>query len=209
MEETWKRITWIDGLPKDKYSISSYGRIRNEYTHTIRKNIIRPHGTVMCLISTAPYRRHRHMVHYTLVADNEWVIHKNITITIATHVAKAFLPPPDKSNPDIIVSIGYKDGNKQNVHADNLEYRYRISYAARKAHKPRVNRKLTTEDVHYVCGMLLEEKGCLKKIRKRLPTELPNVTIEQVMAIKYKSYYRDISDEYFDYFDKTFIPLIN
>ena len=205
--EEWKRITWIDGLPTDKYSISSYGRIRNNYTNRVRKNIIRPHGTVMCLISTAPECKRR-MVHYTIISDTKWAIHKNITITIATHVAKAFLPPPDTSNPEMIISIGYKDGNKQNVHADNLEYRYRLSYAARMLHKPRVNRKLSRDDVHYVCGMLIEENGCLKNIRKRLPTELPNVTIEQVMAIKYKSYYRDISDEYFDYFDREFIPLI-
>ena len=208
MEEQWKPITWIADIPIDKYSISSYGRIRNEYTNHIRKNWTRNTGVVVCLISNSPRRRKaKRIINSSIILpDDEFFQHKEYFITIHTQVAKAFLPPPDLSNPDMIISVIHKDGNLQNNHADNLDYDYRLSHKVRRASDIKRNQTLSVETVRRICELLILENGKLKNVRKHLPL-LPNVSIEQVESIKYKMHYKQISDEYFIYCDRKFIPL--
>ena len=210
MEEEWKSITWIPDLPEDKYSISNFGRLRNNYTGKIRTNHKRKNGTVVCLVSTAPKNAvgHNRMCHYTIIDSGDLTKqHKTILLTIATQVANAFLPPPQKTDDTMIAYIGYIDNDTTNVCANNLEWRYRLTYTYKQALKKKMNRKLSDATVRKICKMLLEEDGNFKRIRRRVVDELPNVSMSQIMAIKYKEHYQSISDEYFEYYDRKFIPL--
>jgi hypothetical protein len=131
--------------------------------------------------------------------------YKNIFITLSIAVAKAFLPPPI-NNPKFRIEVGFKDGNISNVNVDNLEWKAVLKYEYRVTAKG-VNRKLSEEDVRKICMMLIEEDGKMENIRVRLPKEVPHATPEQVLTIKYKQHYTSISDEYFDYYDRKFIPI--
>lgn len=206
MNEEWKPIDWHPDLPIDKYSISNFGRVRNNYTNTIRKNATRKNGTVVCMVSNAPKGRRRKMIHYTLLTEDysPSYQYKNVFITLSVAVAKAFLPPPTP-NPEFRIEVGFKDGDISNVKLDNLEWKYVLRSEYRDSKIP-VNRKLSEEDVRKICMMLVEENGKIANIRMRLPKEVPNATPEQVMTIKYKQHYVSISDEYFDYYDKKFRP---
>ena len=208
MNEEWKLITWIPDLPPDKYSISNMGRLRNNYTGKIRNNNKRKNGTMVCSVSTAPRdaSAKRKLSHYTLIGGDVTKQTKMILLTISTQVAKAFIPPPQPTD-GMIAYIGYIDNDTTNVRADNLEWRYRFTHSYKQSLKQKVNRKLSEKTVRDICKMLLEEHGNLKRIRRRIVDELPTVTIDQIMCIKYKQHYQSISDEYFDYYDKKFIPL--
>ena len=199
-DEVWKPITWIEGIPEDKYSISNYGFIRNNYTQNVLKNYVRKNGTVTCLISNSPCRMYRaKMVRYTLISNNGKNAIKTFLVTIAVQVAKAFLQEPRKSDPREIIEVIHKDGNKTNNYVGNLEYKKYLPKKYINAMVPKKRIGLTEEEVRKVCMMLVEEKGILRYIRRRLPFELPTVKIEQVEAIKYKMHYRNISDDYFTY----------
>ena len=208
MNEEWKPITWIPDLPSDKYSISNLGRLRNNYTGKIRNNNKRKNGTIVCSVSTASRdaSAKRKMSHYTLIGGDITKQTKMILLTISTQVAKAFLPPPQPTD-GMIAYIGYIDDDTTNVRLDNLEWRYRFTHDYKQSLEKKINRKLSDETVRDICKMLLEEHGNLKRIRRRIVDEFPNVTIDQIMCIKYKQHYQSISDEYFDYYDKKFIPL--
>lgn len=201
-QEEWKPITWIPNLPPDKYSISSCGRIRNNYTNKIRKNVLRPHGVVACLVSSAP-RTHKRMVHYSILPSDEFKKPKSILLTIPIQVAKAFLPEPDP-DPDMIPYVIHLDGNVENNNVSNIRWRFRVSSKYVREHKVTNNRKLNEADVRKVCEMLIEEKGKLRKVKERLPIELPHVTIKQVADIKYKEHFANISNEYFFFENRRF-----
>ena len=199
-DEVWKPITWIEGIPEDKYSISNYGFIRNNYTKNVLRNYVRKSGAVMCLISNSPCSMYRKkMIRYTLVSKDETFVAKTYGLTIAVQVAKAFLQEPKKSDPREIIEVIHKDGNKTNNYVGNLEYKKYLPKKYIDAMVPKKRIGLTEEEVRKVCMMLVEEKGILRYIRRRLPFELPTVKIEQVEAIKYKMHYRNISDDYFTY----------
>ena len=206
MKEEWKPINWHPDLPIDKYSISNLGRVRNNYTNNIRKNMRRKNGTIVCMLSNAPRHRRSHMVHYTMISDDfdPTYRYKNIFITLSMAVAKAFLPPPHE-DPALRFEVSFKDGNISNVNVDNLEWKCMLKYEYR--NKVKFNRKLSEEEVRKICVLLVEENGKISNIRPRLPIEVPNATPEQVMTIKYKQHYTSISDEYFEYYDRKFKPI--
>ena len=209
-DEEWKLITWIPDIPNDKYSVSTYGRIRNNYTGKIRTNSQRKNGTIVCIVSnsTIDSMKHKRLVHYQMIGDSGIKKpYKTVQLTVSTQVAKAFLPPPQNVDGTMIAYIGYKDDDITNVHVDNLEWRYRLTYDYKESLKRKVNRKLSDTTVRKICKLLLEENGNLKHIRRRIVEEMPDVTIEQIMSIKYKEHYQSISDEYFEYYDRKFIPL--
>ena len=206
MNEEWKPIDWHPDLPIDKYSISNFGRIRNNYTNTIRKNTKRKNGTVVCMVSNSPKGRRKKMIHYTLLTESysPSYRYKNVFITLSIAVAKAFLPPPT-TNPEYRIEVGFKDGDISNVNAENLEWKYILRSEYHDSKIPD-NRKLSEEDVRKICMMLVEENGKITNICLRLNKEVPNATLRQVTDIKYKHHYASISDEYFDYYDRKFIP---
>lgn len=84
--EIWKQSIF------ENYEVSSYGRVRNKKTGTIRKNYKRPNGYIFFDCSGRQLGVHR-------------------------IVAFAFLP-----NPDNLPFINHKDGNPSNNHVDNLEW---------------------------------------------------------------------------------------
>lgn len=93
--EQWKDIESFEG----KYKISSSGRIMSYYrTPHFVKLQISDNGDVFA----------------TLVTN---VTGKGKTIMVGKEVAKAFVP-----NPENYKYISFKDGNKLNCHADNIEW---------------------------------------------------------------------------------------
>lgn len=94
MEEIWEKII-IDNK-ETFYSVSNYGRIRNDSTGTFLEGLISNNG----------YR----MVHLRYRIDKNCSVHRL--------VMKAFFPCEDMDE----LQINHKDGNKLNNRIDNLEW---------------------------------------------------------------------------------------
>ena len=90
MEEIWKPYF-------KNYSVSNYGRVRNDNTKTIRKLSKNSYGYLRTNITIRN------------------VGHKEIKVHRA--VAELFIP-----NPLNLPQVNHKDGNKENNYIDNLEW---------------------------------------------------------------------------------------
>lgn len=206
-DEEWRPIDWIPDMPTDKYSISSYGRIRNNYTNHIRKNIERASGSLACLLSTTPKTK-KTLIHYTLIYQQTINNPKTVFVTIDQVVAKAFLPPPN-DDPNVIAELIHLDTDPKNNHYTNLSWEYHLknSYIKEQHSKYNTKKNMTETDVRKICEMLIEENGSIRKMKIRIATELPHISIEQVEGIKYKTHFSDISNEYFYFDDRRFEPI--
>ena len=108
-------------------------------------------------------------------------------------VAKLFLP-----NPDNLPQVNHKDGNKLNVHVDNLEWtdnRGNTQHAYDMGLIPkgenRYNNVNPVEKIHWVCQLLEEGLYNQKEIG-----ELVGVSAGTVGQIKYRKQWKDISAAY-------------
>lgn len=110
MEEKWKFIDWIEGIPKWKYKISNMGRLFSTCERGGFISIRNVHGTAMATITNKP----------------DDMAGKNLIKTslgIAKAVATAFVPPPEgytiRDCRDTL-SVKHLDGDNMNNHVDNL-----------------------------------------------------------------------------------------
>lgn len=133
--EQWKSIT-TDNI-KGFYSISNYGRVRNDKRNRIMKTrILRDYESV-------GLKCHDGIQH---------------TFTIHTLVAKHFIP---NDIPGLIVN--HKDGNKRNNFDDNLEW---CTYSENAQHafdnnlrhkgEKHYNHKYSDEQVHEMCQLITQ-----------------------------------------------------
>lgn len=100
--EIWKNVSWIDTTLPDKYSVSSKGRVRNNYTN----NIINPYFHKSTKSSNGVY--------FVSMSYNNG----NKTRSVCRLVAQAFI---DTHNIDTKGLTAYnKDGNPANNNADNV-----------------------------------------------------------------------------------------
>lgn len=93
--EQWKLITGTN----ERYSISNFGRVRNERTGLILKNLL-------CGISGNQY-------YYVVIYHHS----KRKNYKIHRLVAKHFIP-----NPNNLLEVNHIDGNKLNNNVSNLEW---------------------------------------------------------------------------------------
>lgn len=94
MEEQWKKI--IINNQETVYSVSNYGRVRNDKTMTFLNGSVANNG----------YK----MVHLRYRIEKNCSVHRL--------VMKAFSPCPEMDD----LQINHKDGNKLNNHINNLEW---------------------------------------------------------------------------------------
>lgn len=118
----WKPIDFIKGIPKDKYEISEDGHIRNKYWDGIREDTSCPiyehpdSGYMMATLSdTRPEVRRRKNLSKP----------KYVMTWISRLVATAFVDIPDGFD-EKDLTVYHIDGNKQNNHYSNLEWRIGI-----------------------------------------------------------------------------------
>ena len=206
-DEVWKPIDWVDEIPVDKYSVSNLGRVRNNYTYRILSLQRRQNGLLCCLIfPREKTARKRRIINYTIPSSNDIRENKPKFVTVHMAVAHAFIPIPDELKSYNNIRVRHIDGNNQNNEVDNLEWFDPYP----NSHEPKnlcPNRKLSENDVIAICRLLVEEKGLIRNVMKRLPGVVPNVTRGQVESIKYKYHYSNISDKYFWYDTREFIIL--
>ena len=107
--EVWKSAHDLE-IPVNKfghtYSVSNYGRVRNNGTNRLLKNQLKKHGYEIVDISGKQYKVHR-------------------------LVAKLFVNNPDPKNFDI---VNHMDLNKANNHYSNLEWcdnEYNLKHASK------------------------------------------------------------------------------
>lgn len=111
--EAWKFITWIDGIPIDKYMVSSTGRVFNTYTRRfISMCIIKDNLTVG--LNNGPTTRGAF---------------RTTSASVARLVAIAFLPIPGELDfcDYADLNVFQKDGNKLNLCVENLRWDIRGS----------------------------------------------------------------------------------
>lgn len=118
----WKPIDFIKGIPEDKYEISEDGHIRNRYWIGIREDTSCPvyehpdSGYMMATLSdTRPEVRRR----------KDLTKPRYVMTWISRLVATAFVDIPDGFD-EKDLTVYHIDGNKQNNHYTNLEWRLGI-----------------------------------------------------------------------------------
>lgn len=104
--EEWKFISWVDGIPADKYQVSNLGRIKNTYTGNILKTYAanKRSNRLSCQLSTAPNKPFKQKI-----------------ISVGRCVALAFVPVPKNCEVDSL-RIFYKDGDPSNCEYTNLQW---------------------------------------------------------------------------------------
>lgn len=117
MAEIWRPIDWIDGIPEDKYEISSHGRLRCLYWEGIR-------DTMMPLAKNKSGYITAHLTDTKRIGERERNLKPSLKkiVWIAKCVALAFVPPPLGINPHEL-QVYHTDGNVSNNHSYNLEWR--------------------------------------------------------------------------------------
>lgn len=98
---------WRDIIDHEGYQISNFGRVRNVETGKILK----------------PFTNYKKYNRISLEDGKCYLVHRL--------VAQAFIPNPD---PEHLTQVNHKDENKDNNHADNLEWcdsKYNLNYGTR------------------------------------------------------------------------------
>lgn len=259
--EEWRYITWIPEIPDDKYQVSNMGNIRNMYTGKVLSTSINAKSKrVVVNLSTSSYELATRKTNTVGCKEKS----KVKFVTVARCVAIAFVPLPKDIDPKYTskLQVGYIDGDRTNIHADNLKWvmGYHVQYSIEerrmiydiiKDHidlsaveiadvcskklnrnitpgmiraityqdenipkikqyqilnlnhhdymKERTCRKLTKDEVKWICSLLVIYDGDITKVLKHIESrgiEIPRASIER---IKYKDSYISISDEYFSY----------
>lgn len=131
--EVWSDKLVINGHPT-YYRVSNFGRVLSEATHTIMR----------------PYPDKK--TGFACVTLYDTIAGKHIPYLLHRLVANIFLDPPEPSKRE----IRFKDGDRSNCHATNLEW---ISINERRREIQAKNgkygcQKLTEEEVHKICKML-------------------------------------------------------
>jgi hypothetical protein len=117
MAEEWRPIDWVDGIPEDKYEISSHGRIRCLYWEGIRDVMLplnkNKEGYIIANLTNTTrmedgYKKDKRTI--------------NKLVWVAKLVALAFVSPPPGINPHEL-QVYHTDGNISNNHSYNLEWR--------------------------------------------------------------------------------------
>ena len=100
-QEEWRPITWDKRLPINMYEISNFGNVRNIRTkHQLNQTLSQTNAKVCSIYTrTVPVMFH-----------------------IGRNVAIAFVPIPHNLDHKYFM-VFYKDGDKSNCRADNLEWR--------------------------------------------------------------------------------------
>lgn len=106
MEEVWKDVEGYEGL----YQVSNLGRVKS-LTHYITKENCKPRE-VKGKILTPFFDRPKGYLSVSLSKNNKIKLQR-----IHRLVAQAFIP-----NPDNLIQINHKDGNKTNNNVENLEW---------------------------------------------------------------------------------------
>ena len=182
--EEWKELTYPNVRP-GYYWISNHGNIKN-----IRQEI-------------HPYKNHGYRVFGMMRYDN-----KEPHVFLHCAVAHEFIGP----NVDKL-DVNHIDGNKDNNHIKNLEYVTRsanIIHAINTGLNPQKgelnhSHVLTEKDVRLICELFLKNKGSIQDTLDQLhemSNEYEKVNRYHLEQIKYKTCWKDISDNYFD--DNTF-----
>ena len=202
--EDWRPVDWIPKVPIDKYSISSLGQIRNNYSNRILHQYTRKgSGTKFVLISTSPRSERVQLFHYWITPVRKYHDKKPINLTIDIAVLTAFVGRPEWAKRCIHV-----DGNKNNCALTNL--RWDSKEEAKSSDVKKKEKKRNTLDeatVREICEILVHEYGSLKSSIRLIQEKFPDVKYHQIESIKYKIHYTEISDEYFSYSDRIFMPI--
>lgn len=106
MAEIWKDVEGYEGL----YQVSNLGRVKS-LTHYIIKENYKPRE-VKGKILTPFFDRPKGYMSVSLSKNNKIKLQR-----IHRLVAQAFIP-----NPDNLIQINHKDGNKSNNNVENLEW---------------------------------------------------------------------------------------
>ncbi|MBO4736598.1 MAG: HNH endonuclease [Paludibacteraceae bacterium] len=183
MTEIWKPIVYRNIKP-DMYEVSNYGNFRNIKTNHVLKPCQSEKGYWMLGFRCTD--------------------EKSRILKIHRIVAWMFVPGYDELHDE----VNHKDGNKSNNHADNLEWTTRsenIRHGFTTGLIPPMTGehngmgKLTDDDVHTVCQLLLDHKGNCKAVYNALIDKgIRYVTYHMIYDIKYKKTGTRISDMYFD-----------
>lgn len=215
MDEEWKEIDWLDPIPKDKYSVSNLGRIRNNWTGHVLHLYKSRKGKWSTLLSSNGKIVKRMCNRYNLYIGNadkgdskKEVIRRP---NISTMVATAFVPVPkelEKYRDSLYVRP--KDGDESNLVYTNLEW---YDPYAEYRNKPKDDKpkrrlhRLPDDTVKEICMTLVEEDGALAPTLRRINKNHPEIKYDVIERIKYKVSYTRISDEYFEYYYGDFEPL--
>ena len=165
------------------YEASNFGNIRNAYTKRVMKLCPSEKGYMMTIFRCI---------------DN-----KSRCIKIHRIIAWIFVTGYDQLHNE----VNHKDGDKTNNHAYNLEWSTRkenIRHGFEHSLIPHMTgqmngmSKLTDDDVHEICRLLVQFNGkCALVYKHMLNSGMNYVTRHMVYDIKYKKTGVRISDLYF------------
>lgn len=119
LNEEWKPIDWLHGIPKDKYMISSMGRVKNTYTDRILENLLHTTQLYYYTIITNSRRGSK----YKKDPNDISMPCKSRILWISSAVATAFIPTPYGIDPKYLVAY-HIDDDPLNNSIDNLEWRF-------------------------------------------------------------------------------------
>ena len=181
--EIWRMLEYKDVL-KNKYAISTYGRIMNIDNGHILAQCPSEKGYLMVLLRANTPRGCK-------------------TIKIHRIVASTFC----EGQNEICCEVNHIDGNKNNNHAYNLEWVSHLDNI-RHAYKHDLipilhgedhgNAKMSNAFAERICQLLIENNMNSAKVYHILINDGFECQLAWVQSIKYKKTYKFISDKYFD-----------
>lgn len=182
--EEWRDCTY-PGVKPDMYEVSSWGRIRNKKTNTIRVLCDNSRGYLGLKIDNKQFKIHR------LVAW-EFLLNKK----------------------ELLKTVNHINGNKMKNHiknleivtrGDNLKHAYMLELKTHMKCENHPISKLLNSDVEYICQLLIKYKGWSIDVYNELISCGYNVSKAIIDQILYKKTWTSISDQYFD--KNTFIKM--
>lgn len=181
LEEDWRPVE-IPCIPKGHYSVSSFGRVRNNKTNHVLKGTLRHDGYLTVFIKWIDNKFHCMVVHrivaLTFVSgrtdDKNFVNHKNG-----------------------IKTFNYSYNLEWVTNLENIQHAMKYGLVPVVLGEKRPTSKLSDSDVEKICEYILEFHGRTSDIRSKCIDNGINVTPDQINAIKCKKAWDWISDKYF------------
>ena len=179
-EEVWRDVNY-PGILKNAYSISSFGRIKNNKTgHISDIHVPNCRGYFTREVTRQDGSKYKEQLHRL--------------------IAHEFVPNPANGN-----EVNHIDGDKTNnywknlewvSHKDNMRHAYNLKMIKRERGEGNPNSKLSNDIVEKVCKLFITAWGNSQTVYEILKLEGFEISLKQIQHIKHKECWNWVSDKY-------------